>query len=75
MKYISSFRLDEHNHRRLTTLGKVLQRSRSNLLRWLITQEYIRQDLNTLEKDGIPSAAELEEFRLKFKEMNQEVEG
>ena len=75
MNFTCSFRLDRNTHRRLKKLGEVLQRSQSNLLRWLITQEYIRQDLNTLEEDGIPSAAELEVFRTRYKKITEEMEG
>lgn len=63
MIYVSSFRHDEKIKRMLNELMALSKRSKSNLLRWLIFQEYRRQDLNTLAKDGIPSQAEMAEYQ------------
>jgi len=73
-KYTVSFRLDENTLRRLNTLTKRFYYSKSETLRDLILQEYIRRDLQSLEKDGIPSKSECEKFHHQFKEAIMEVQ-
>jgi hypothetical protein len=49
--------MQDETRRELTILSKHLRRTKSNVLRWLIHQEYLRQGFHPIEVDGIPSAA------------------
>lgn len=50
-----NFRIDEQTFARLSMLSKTLKRSKSNSLRFLIFQEFLRQDLNTSCDKEIPA--------------------
>ena len=71
MNHTISFRLDEDTFRRINTLSRHLVRSKSDILRRLILEEYIGRDLNSMDVDGIPSIAEREEFLRQFNKANQ----
>ena len=75
MQHTFCFRLDEKTHRRLDELSHHFHRTRSNLVRWLIRQEYFQQGLNTLEKDGFPSPSELENLRPSLDGIEKAVRG
>ena len=52
-----NFRMRDETRRELTILSNHLQRTKSNILRWLIHQEYQRQGFDPIDVSGIPSAA------------------
>ena len=54
-KKFFNFRIDPQTSRKLTILADTVQRTKSNLVRWLISQEYIRCGLNLLEDNKVSS--------------------
>lgn len=50
-KFYFNFRMNERTKRQLCILSKTLQRSKSNLLRWLVHEEYVRWGLDTSEQN------------------------
>lgn len=59
-KFYFNFRMNEQTKRQLSILSKTLQRTKSNLLRWLVHQEYVRWGLDTSEQNGTNSVLEEE---------------
>ena len=74
-KYTFSFRLDKQTSRRLEKLARELQRSRSNLLCWLVNMMYFRLGLATPEEDGVPSPSEREELLSQLENILLEMRG
>ena len=71
MNHTVSFRVNNTIFRQLKTLSQIWMLSVSECLRRLILQEYIRQDLNYLARDGIPSHPEWEQFRREYNKIYQ----
>ena len=44
-----NFRMNDETRRQLILLSKALKRTKSNLLRWLLHQEFLRQGFEPLE--------------------------
>jgi len=70
-KYFN-FRLDEKTHRKLWLLADNLQRTKSNLIRWLITEEYKRQSLDFFKEHKIHADTALGNSQLSHKKNNEE---
>lgn len=75
MRHTFSFRMDEQTRQRLDKLSRESQRSRGNLLRWLILSEYNRRGHSTLAEDGYPSPSEMEDLRAESEEIKMEARG
>lgn len=52
--YYYNFRVDEKTRQELIFLSESLQRTKSNLLRWLVHQEYLRWEHDALEGTDAP---------------------
>ena len=70
-KYDIHFRLDGKTLRKLRTLATTQQRTISNLIRWLISQEFLRQGLDSNEENDIPAASEMGISHLRYEDKGQ----
>jgi len=71
LKYDIHFRLDGETLRKLRTLANTQQRTISNLIRWLICQEFSRQGLDSNEENDIPVASDTGISHLSYEDKGQ----
>jgi hypothetical protein len=62
MQRTFSFRMDEQTYNRLETLSRDFQRTRGNLIRWLIYTTYIQQGHSIPDQGANPSSNKSDEI-------------